>query len=141
MSTLITEGSQVSCSGDKLKYWKNEVEKFIKLNPYDQAAYLDGLSDEARFLEILKNKDNLVCEFNNNLVPVGPVTSVRVPDPLAVAKLERTLGRGLTELELEEGYEFVLDTRLVFNGVGVDMKVTEKDIIYTLPFVNFPEDL
>lgn len=113
-----------SCSGDKLKFWKEEAEKFLSLEEAERQAYLNALSEPDKFLQIVANKDDLKCEYSSNITGVSSSYSFRIPDPLAVSSLEKKLKRKLTEEDLQEDKEFIIDSKP-----------------YKLPFVNFPEDL
>jgi len=119
-STLNTnQNGELSCSGDRLVEWQAEFDKFSTLSDEQQKEYLSKLDDPSRFINL---KD---CGFDTKLSPVLPNNSIRMPDPIAVVRLERSLRRKLTEEELCEGHVFY----------EFDIKN------YQLPFINFPEDL
>jgi len=127
-STLVkNEDGDIECSGDKLKFWKDEVALYKKMNVEQQKIYLESLENANEFLRLaaaVETAEALDCGYSANLVSIIPNYSTRIPDPMAVNKLERKLKRLLTEEELEEGYTFKLDNE-----------------IYMLPFINFPEDV
>jgi hypothetical protein len=120
-STLTNnEDGTISCTGDRLTFWKTEAENYKKLSPEEQKLYLDSLEDSSKFLQLVATVDNLNCGYSSQLSAITSNNSTRIPDAMAVGRLERKLGRQLTELELEEGFKFE-------GG-------------YCLPFINFPED-
>ena len=71
-----------------------------------------------------QEKLNYECSSNLGIGTVFPDANVRVPDFLAVKRLERLLKRQLTESELTEGHVFLVDNKKM-----------------QLPFVNFPDDM
>lgn len=116
------EAGNVHCTGDRLKSWQEELDKYLKLTVGEQQDYLLALSNPSGFLNLINFDDGTVfCMFNNKISPIGAESNCRIPDPMAVSRLERQLARPLQEHELEEGYAFE-------NG-------------YQLPFVNFPDDV
>lgn len=123
-SKLINVSGEVVCSGDKLEYWKLEAEKYVAMSTIEQAEYLLTIEDCDKFLDIVVDRDNISCGYSNRITPVTSSNSLRIPDPMAVSRLERQLGRSLTDEEQEEGYEFVLNNST-----------------YTLPFCSFPDDI
>lgn len=119
------KASNVKCTGDKLASWQSEITKYLKLSSQDAQLYLQNLSNPTGFLNLIDVNSGLaVCGFDSRITPVISSSQQRIPDPMVVNKLERKLNRLLTELEQEEGFEFVVDNK-----------------VYTIPFINFPDDL
>lgn len=120
-STLTTnEDGTINCTGDRLTFWKTEAENYKKLSPEDQKQYLDSLEDSSKFLALVATIGSLNCGYSSQLSAITSNNSTRIADSMAVGRMERKLGRQLTELELEEGFTFLDGSRL--------------------PFINFPED-
>jgi hypothetical protein len=119
-----SETGALSCSGDRLKAWKDEIMKFNTLSIEEQREYLSSLDNPDRFLELALNINSIDCGFSSKLNHVLPDHNTRIPDPMQVGRLERMLKRQLTEEELTEGYIFLVD--------GSITKLT---------FINFPEDV
>jgi hypothetical protein len=120
-STLTTdEAGAITCSGDRIKSWQDEFDKFKALSEIDKKKYLAELDNPKRFLELAGTLGSQDCGFSTKISHVVPNYSVRIPDPIAVRAMERKLQRLLTEEELDEKYIFE-------NG-------------YKLPFTQFPED-
>ena len=112
------------CTGDRLADWQKQYQQFKLLSPDKQTEFLSQLDNSERFLELASLTPGESCGNSSKISHVAPNYSVRIPDPLAVARLERTLQRLLTEDELDEDHVFQV------NGQP-----------YQLPFVNFPEDV
>lgn len=101
MSELKVEEGEYVCTGDQLTYWKKEIERFKKMELSEQRTYLSNIADESRFNEMLKQGSDLTCGFNTRIVNIMPTYSEQIPDPMVVDKMERSLGRRLTDEELE----------------------------------------
>lgn len=124
-STLTSDSNgAVICSGDRMAAWQAEFEKFKALSEDEQDQYLAKLDDPDRFLELVGSLNSQDCGFSTKINHVVSSHSTRIPDPLAVSRLERALQRRLTEDELDEDHIFQI------NGKE-----------YRIPFVNFPEDV
>lgn len=124
-STLISEDTgNFYCSGDRIASWQKEIEDYKNMSEEEQQAYLKTLSNPSKFLELIVSFDTLDCGTSTQLSNISTHNNIRIPDPMAVGKIEKLLKRSLTEEELEEGYEFKINTKA-----------------YTLPFISFPEDL
>lgn len=118
------QNGAIICSGDRMKAWHEEFKKFNGLSEEEQADYLSKLDDPDRFLELASSLSGNDCGFSTKISHVAPNQSIRIPDPLAVMRLERTLQRKLSEDELDEEHVFEVEGKP-----------------YRLPFVNFPEDV
>lgn len=124
LSEMTLENSKYVCSGNRYAIWKTEIEKYKSLSEDDQLTYLSNIANPSKFLEMVDNVASFECLTTNRLNSTIPSQSLRMPDPLAQNKIEKLLKRKLTDQELEEGFVF---------------SVNGKD--YTLPFINFPEDI
>jgi uncharacterized protein with von Willebrand factor type A (vWA) domain len=122
-SLVLDENNKYKCSNDRLKLWEKEVEKYKKLTVEQKQKYLKTLDSSTKFLDFI-NKEKIECEYSESLIcAVSKETSIRLPDPLQVSKLEKEFNRRLTEEELEEGYVFYKDGKN-----------------YNIEFLNYPED-
>lgn len=121
----IDKVGNVKCSGDRLDKWQEEVTKYLALKGAEAQLFLAQLSNPSGFLSLIDiSTGKAVCGFDSKITPVISTSEQRIPDPLAVSRLERNFKRKLTEEELEEGYEFIVDNKL-----------------YKLPFILFPDDV
>lgn len=110
LSKLVkNEVGSLDCSGDKLRIWETEFLKFVKLTEDDKIVFLRKLTNDSMFLELFERwerskKNNspkdFSCTYSNKLF--NPITKIRtsMADPIMVAKIERSLGRKLTEEEI-----------------------------------------
>lgn len=114
----------IICSGDRMKAWHEQFAKFNAMDDDAKAEYLGKLDDPDRFVELATSLNGHDCGFSTKISHVAPNHSVRIPDPLAVMRLERTLQRRLSEDELDEEHVFQVEGKP-----------------YRLPFVNFPDDV
>jgi hypothetical protein len=112
------------CSGDRLSTWQAEFEKYQNLTEDQKADYLDKLGNPEKFLELTGSLSAVDCGYSSKISHVAPTHSIRIPDPIAVRSLERKLQRNLTEEELDEEYEFLVEGKL-----------------FKLPFCQFPEEM
>lgn len=114
----------LSCSGDRMKAWQEEITKFKALTEDDKDNYLTKFDNPSKFLELVNSINGQDCGFSTKISHVVPSQTVRIPDPVAVKRLERTLQRVLMEEELYEEHTFLVDNKP-----------------YKLPYVNFPDDV
>lgn len=113
------------CSGDRIESWRNEIEKYEGMEQGEKESYLKELDNPYKFLELVGTLNSSGCNYSTDLISFYKDYVTRIPDPIAVASLERRLKRPLREEELEEGFQF-----------------TEKEgTVFCLPFCNFPDDL
>lgn len=112
------------CTGDSLTKWQEQYQQFKLLPKEQQDEFLTALDNPERFLELASLTPGQSCGVTSKISHVAPNNSQRIPDPMAVARLERTLQRILAEDELDEEHVFQV------NGQP-----------YQLPFINFPEDV
>ena len=96
------------CSGDRLLKWEKEFVNFSNLQDDKKVEYLKNVSLDSMFLELydrwsysLANpEDKFDCGFTNKIFFPIPSCSVTIPDPAQIIKIERKLGRKLTEDEI-----------------------------------------
>ena len=119
-----SQQGEMICTGDRLDKWREEYQRVSQLPSLQMKEFLDQLEDVSRFLELGSSKFGESCGVSSKLNYVAAINSIRIPDPIAVTKLERTLKRSLTEEELNEEFVFQLDGNS-----------------YQLPFIQFPEDV
>lgn len=122
-SKLLTIEEVIVCSGENLKYWKQEIDSYLLLNDNDRQNYLMGISNKDKFLDYVENGVP-ECILNNDLSMFSKKQKQMIADPIAVIRLERALKRILSDEEKEQDY--------VFNLEGKEFK---------LPMVEFPGDL
>ena len=118
------EQGAMICTGDSLAKWQEQYQQFKLLSEAKQAEFLSELGNPERFLELASLTPGEPCGVTSKISHVAPENSVRIPDPMAVGRLERRLQRTLTTEELDEEYVFHLDGKA-----------------YQLPFLNYPEDV
>lgn len=110
LSKLITNSIGVlECTGDRLKFWEKEFEKYHKLTPENKIEYLKNVSSDGNFQELYDRwvyaqnqnaPEEFGCGYTNTLFPPMGNVKVRIPDPIFIKRLEYKLGRALTEEEL-----------------------------------------
>ena len=140
---IVDEVGNLTCSGDKLKLWKEKIEDYDKMNIEEKQQFLTTIDNKGKFIEWYNLKEDLQCNWNNKVVTEVPTYNVTIPDPMIVGKIEKSLGRPLTEEELEEG--FVFWRRLITENTyeysnhfyRIDMDDFEE---YHIPRRNFPDD-
>jgi len=114
-SMKLDEKGKYKCTGDRLNLWKKEFERFEKMNTKEREDFLKGIENIDKFMELFNKRLNLECDYSSRMVDITPTYSVEIPDPMHVSKIEKALGRRLTELELEEGYKFYTDGNNIFS--------------------------
>jgi len=119
-STLIlTEHGNYECSGDRLYLLQDDIASFKRMNKEEQQEYLNSLTDPNKFLDIL----NFECGYNNKIIPANAEFTTKIPDPIAVAKIEKLLKRKLHESELDEDKIFIIEGKK-----------------YNIPYIIFPDE-
>ena len=97
-----------SCSKDKLKLWEKEFLKYSALSELKKNEYLLKISDIDQFLflytkwEIVDetgNRPNFDCDYSSKLFRPVSTSTIIIPDPIEVKRIEKSLGRILTEEE------------------------------------------
>lgn len=139
LSTIVVNSlGQWECTGNKLKLWSKDFERYKKMNAVEKEEYLNTLDNKDKFLEWY-NQNSLHCGWNSQLQKTENTYSVKIPDPIAVNKIERSLGRSLEEDELEEGKFYY--RKLVGDKYEYSTEPTEGWHLYVIPRVSFPDDV
>lgn len=110
MSSMILNSDGFwECTGSRLRLWEDEFNKFSGLTKEKQVEYLTTLSSYSRFVELYDKwkysievgvPEEFNCGYTNIIYPPNGTVQVRIPDPLFVKRIEKKLGRPLTEEEL-----------------------------------------
>lgn len=109
LSTLLVgEEGKYECSGDRLKIWEREFLNYLKMNDKEKIRYLMAFSHPDLFEELFdrwnyKDNDghrpNFECGYSNKIYSLVNPLRVMMPDPILCKKIEKSLGRALTEEE------------------------------------------
>lgn len=134
LSTLKIDKIGYVCTGDRIKLWQKELLTFHKMDEVEKKEYLKNISDIDKFNEFYEQKDNLSCELSDMLLNYNPSNSFCIPDPMIVGKIEISLARKLTDLELEENFIFYR------NGKSFLLTPTIGYSKFVIPRIKFPED-
>lgn len=132
------------CTGDRLKIWETEFEKYSAMSDLDKIDYLKNMSVDNMFLELYdkwayakaENKpEEYNCGYTNKIVlPIG-TNRVKIPDPVRVKFIETSLKRKLTEEEL-----YGEDELWIFRGqVSKNYKKGSKKV--TISIITLPDDV
>lgn len=108
MSTLtFNEVGTIECSGDRLELWNSEFLNFNQLSEDKKGEYLVKFSNPDMFIDLydkwsyIENGKRIrfECGYSNKLF--NPISRFRttLPDPILVNKIEKSIGRLLTEEE------------------------------------------
>lgn len=109
LSRIVLDNAGLNkCSGDRLMNWEKEFDSFTKLEDTKKVEYLKNISFDSMFLELydrwsysLTNPDDKFdCGFTNKIFFPIPSCSVTIPDPAQIKRIEKKLGRKLTEAEV-----------------------------------------
>jgi len=142
MSTLNLDKTKMwVCSGDRLQIWQKEFFRYYKFDEKSKKRYLMNLSDSGKFLELFdrwvysrRNNETFDCGYSNKIYPPLNSAVTKIPDPIFCLRIERKLGRPLTEEEI-----FGEDDLWIYNGqVLTKYRKNAKKI--KIPFVLFPEE-
>lgn len=134
MSKLKLVDGDYECTGDRLQIWQEEFKKFDMMNLKEKKGYLDDISDQDRFFKMYQSKDNLSCGYSTYRTPILPSYTENIADPLVVGRIERSLGRLLTEKELEEDFKFYR------NENNFRLKPTYGYEEFKIPRILFPDE-
>lgn len=138
LSTLkVDRHGNWECTGDRLKMWVVEFEKYDDMTELNKLKYSNTLSNEDKFLTLFTKwkSGDLVCEYSSNFVNVYSKQKYQIPDPMLVGRLERNLGRELTDAE-KLGDQPIYKV----NNKYTSIYAPGAEII-EIPMVSFPEDL
>lgn len=110
LSKLITNSiGLLECTGDRMKIWEKEFERYYKLDDEKKVEFLKNVSANGNFQELYDRwvyaRENELpnefdCGYSNVLFPPSGNVKVRIPDPIFCKRIEQKLGRKLTEEEL-----------------------------------------
>ena len=135
---IINDLGQWQCTGDKLKIWTQEFSKYKKMTDRQKEQYLLTLDNKDKFLEWFQQKE-LQCGWTSAVQKQENTYSIRIPDPMAVGRLERSLGRTLEGEDLEEGKLYY---RKLYGGkFCYSEQQHEGWHPYLIPRVSFPDDV
>lgn len=145
LSKLVTNQFGIlECTGDRLKTWEKEFEKYHKLVPEKKVEYLKNVSANGNFQELYDRwvyaqqqepSEALDCGFTNTLFPPNGNVKVRIPDPIFVKRLEQKLGRPLTEEEL------IGESPLYFYAGRVLTEWRKRAKEIRIPFIILPDEI
>jgi hypothetical protein len=131
------------CTGDKLQFWEKEFIKYEKLSDEKKAEYLVNISEDSDFLNLYdrwayaqkdENKEPFTCGYTNKIFFPIPSSNITIPDPIKVLKVERKLGRKLTEEELYGESDLWEYKGMILKEYRQGSKKVK------IPLVRFPED-
>ncbi len=139
--TLDDSGLQ-KCSGNRLIIWEKEFYQYDLLPKEKQWEYLKNISFDSMFMELYdrwayskKYPDDIFgCGFTNKIFLPIASCSVIIPDTSQVKRIEKKLGRKLTEEEIF-GEKELFSHR---GGIFEEYRDGAKTVKITL--LRFPED-
>lgn len=135
LSTLrINKEGIYECTGDKLLIWKSKFKTYEMMSQNQKDNYLESLENKERFLELYEKRNNLTCEFSGTSSEIFQPLQNNIPDPIAIKKIEKSLGRELTEQELEEEFIFYTDGEQFKVEEGIELEA------FKIPRIKFPEE-
>lgn len=145
LSTIhVNHYGQWQCTGDKLNLLRKDFEAYEKMNTQQKQEYLDTVDNKDKFLALFSERDNLRCSWSNQEPKIQQTYSTQIPDPIAVGKIERSIGRNLTEEELEEGFKFYRKLSDRTPGQVYEYRLTAQESTdwreFILPRVTFPDE-
>jgi hypothetical protein len=132
------------CTGDKLEVWKEDFIKFSSMEEKQKGEYLVKLSNYSRFIELFDKwkysievaaPEEFNCGYTNVVFPITGSASVRIPDPLIVKRLEKKLGRKLTEEEL------IGESELYSYSGRVLTEWRKKAKVIKIPYIILPSEV
>lgn len=133
LSTLELSVDGYKCTGNRLRLWVKEFEKYDLLTEGEKKMYIANLADKEKFVELYNSK-TLECEYSPQMIEIIPEQSILIPDPMVVGKIELNFGRRLTDTELEEGFLFYR------KGKNFSHEHLEGYNRFRIPRVLFPDD-
>ena len=110
LSTLKLNGQGLwECTRDKLIIWEKDFVKYHKMTPKQKISFLSKLTSTSRFEELYdywkysvetNQPEEFTCGYTNDIhLPIAQ-NKQRIPDPLFCKRIEKLLGRSLTEEEI-----------------------------------------
>jgi hypothetical protein len=138
----LDEGGLQKCSGDRLVIWEKEFSQYSLLPKEKQLEYLKKISFNSMFMELydrwsyskIDSDDSFSCGFTNKIFLPIASCSVIIPDPAQVKRIEKKLGRKLTEEEIF-GEKELFSHR---GGIFEEYRDGARTVKITL--LRFPED-
>lgn len=105
---LINNVGAWECSGNMLKIWETTFNKYHAADDEKKVKILATISDVGKFEELYwrwaasieEDGPEFNCGYTNRLYPPIASNKSRLPDPIFVKRIERQIGRPLTEEEL-----------------------------------------
>lgn len=133
----INKEGKWECTGDRLETWKEEFKKYKNLSIDNKNKYLQTLTNKSKFLELYNSwiGGKLECNFNSRIYSNNHSYSQEIPDPMFVGKIERSLGRELTD---EEKYGEIPIYKV---GSSYTDSFEEGASLIEIPIILFPEEL
>jgi hypothetical protein len=130
------------CSGDRLVTWVKEFQTFKDLDDIKKVNYIKNLSHDSMFLELYDRwhysqsnpEDIFNCGYTNQIFLPIPNCSVIIPDPTQIKRIEKKLGRKLTEEEIFGEKE------LFAHRGGIFEEYRDGARIVKISLLRFPED-
>jgi ribosomal protein L37AE/L43A len=143
-SVKIDELGIWECTGDKLKIWEEEFNKFYHLPKDKKDKYIKTIISDSRFLDLYdkwvysyeNNKsEEFTCGYTNKIfLPIVTVKCV-IPDPIYTKFIESRINRKLTLEEISGE-----DELWIYKG-SVYKKYRKGANKIRIPFIRFPEDI
>jgi uncharacterized Zn-finger protein len=136
LSRLMPHLNTFKCSAEKVFMLTDDFKLFANLEDDEQDEFLSELEDPNTFLDLFEKweSNELDCNYNNKFHnPIDNKFSIL--DPLAVLKVEESLGRELTEEEKANQSPIWTD------GVNYFDEYDKGLILFKLPLIAFPEDI
>lgn len=139
---IFDEAGLHKCSGSRLTIWEKEFSNFHNLKDVQKIEYLKNVSLDSIFLELydrwsyslVNPEDKFDCGFTNKIYFPIPSCSVTIPDPAQISRIEKKLGRKLTEDEIFGEKELFEHRGSIFE----EYRKGAKTISITL--IRFPEE-
>jgi hypothetical protein len=131
------------CTGNMLKTWENLLDRYYKADDRKKIEILSKISDVGKFEELSwrweasmeKDGPEFSCGYTNRLYPPIASNKSRLPDPLFVKRVERQIGRKLTEEEL------IGESELWFYKGQYLTKYRKNAKKVKIPVVTLPDDV
>ena len=143
-SIHIDKGGAWYCTGDRLKVWETEFERYHLLDNPSKAEFIKNISIDTRFFELYdrwvyakeENKpEEYNCGYTNKIfLPIASNETI-IPDPLKVINVEKSLGRPLTEKELDG------ETELWLYKGRISDKYRKGSKKIRIEYISFPQDV
>lgn len=126
------------CSGNRLQFWEKECILYSSLKSDEKEKFLEKFSDPNKFKEMHMDYElekKLSCGYSSRIFYPISSSSVEIPDPIVVGRIEKSLKRALTEEELQGNKKIWM-----LNGEYISY-YKEDAIEVEIPTVSFPEEV